>query len=164
MKTGVKTRRKQVRTWAGLTKLFFSTDDSFEIRSYHRRRQEVNIVCGERVGVRVWKCALVVFVLSCFLSGCVTRIERHPYHPYATPEEESLSQELRRVFGWDSQPGLRTRQEPFYKRFAKRITRTVGGLFHEEAAARTPGEELRQRVEREQAEAIRELREQNAEE
>lgn len=114
--------------------------------------------------MRVWKCVLAVLLLLCFLSGCVTRVERRPYYPYAAPEEESLSQELRRVFGWDRKPGSGATQEPFYKRFSKRITRTVGGLFYEETSTRMPGEELRQQVEREQAESIRELRKQNAQE
>jgi hypothetical protein len=114
--------------------------------------------------MRIWKCALAVLLLVSFLLGCVTRIERRPYHPYAAPEEESLSQELRRVLGWDRKAGLRTGQEPFYQRFAKRAARTVGGLFQEKAPARTAGEELRRQVEKEQAEAIRELREQSAQE
>ena len=112
--------------------------------------------------MRIWKGALAVLLLFCFLSGCVTTTERRPYHPYAVPKEESLSQELRRVFGWDSKPRARAGQEPFYKRFTKSLTRMVGGLFHEEASIRTPGQELRRQVEREQAEAIRKLKEQNA--
>ncbi len=112
--------------------------------------------------MRVWKGALAAFLLFCFLSGCVTKTEQRPYRPYTVPKEESLSQELRRVFGWESKPRVRASQEPFYKRFAKSITRMVGGPFHEEASTGLPREALRQQVEREQAEAIRKLKEQNA--
>ncbi len=114
--------------------------------------------------MRVWRYALVIFLLFGLLSGCVTRTEQRPYRPYAAPKQESLSQEVRRVFGWESKPVSRTRQEPFYKRFAQRVTQTVGGLFGKEAPARTPKEKLQRQIQQEQAEAIRKLREQTSQE
>ncbi len=111
---------------------------------------------------------VIMLLLSGFcLSSCVTRTERLPYRRYAPPpENESILDELRREFGW--QPSSDGQGAPFYKRAAQGITSTVSGwLRSDDAPAAMTQEErehLRQEFEQQRQEALRRLRERQAQE
>ncbi len=93
-----------------------------------------------------------VFLLVFILLGCATRVKNYPYRPTLPPQEESLSQELRRIWG----QGLKAAEGLGRKGFARTLGRLFpGGDPYQETAR----EELRQ-VGRERKESIRKLRKQ----
>jgi len=110
-----------------------------------------------------WKIVLWLVVLT---AGCVTHTERIPYHRYYDPpENESVLDELRREFGWQKPPPW-VHEEPFYKRAAQGVKKTVTGWFqHDESTSILPGKpQTVQEFQKAQNEAIQRLQEQNTEE
>jgi len=103
---------------------------------------------------RIWAVLLLSLLLN---AGCVTRTERVPYRPHASPKDESVLEELRRELGWQTAPS----DAPFYKRAARGIKGTVAGWFHQEEipASTQEVEESRRQFEQAQQEALRRLRE-----
>lgn len=108
---------------------------------------------------------LFIFCGSIALVGtsCTTQTERLPYRPYAvSKQDESVWQEIRREFGWQaSQPS----EEPFYKRTARSIHKTVSGWFSEEEGPSGKGhdwDEARLQYEIRRQQAIQRVRQTNA--
>jgi hypothetical protein len=101
-------------------------------------------------------------MLSVLLAaGCVTQTERVAYYPYASHEDESVLDELRRELGWQKTSRAAS-GEPFYTRAVRRVKETVSGWFREEPTRMTAEqvEEERYRFEEKRQEALRRLREQ----
>ena len=69
-------------------------------------------------------------------AGCVTQTERLPYHRGQLPEEEGVLDELKRELGWHaSDEGSfyrRANEEPFYKRAARSVKKTVSGWLKDD--------------------------------
>lgn len=114
---------------------------------------------------------LIVLLLSVFFaSSCVTQTERLPYRRYAPPpEDEGIIEELRREFGWQSSPSpYGSGGDPFYKRAAQGVKKTVSGWFQREevpgAMTQEERERARREFEQERHEALRRLRERQEQE
>ena len=107
------------------------------------------------------------FIICCSIAllgtSCATQTERIPYRPYAVSQrDESVWQEIRREFGWES---LQPSGEPFYKRTARGIQETVSGWFSEEEDTSGKGydwDEARRQYEIRRQEAIQRVRQTDA--
>lgn len=107
-----------------------------------------------------WSWRVLQLAVFVFLPGCVTETERMPYRSYYSPyHEESILDELKREFGW--RKNKRGVMEAPYTRAARSVQETASAWFSDEEMERGAPEwqQSLDRLNQEQAEAIRRSRE-----
>ncbi len=131
----------------------------------YEERERVYFMCWSKCSV--FFLAVIMIHLALVSTGCVTQTER--VSPYEQEKDESVWEELRREFGWQSKtppPPLGQATEPFYSRAGRAITET-GSVWFADEEMHVSEKDLavdRARFERKRAEGLSLLRMQQTDE